>query len=62
MQEWANHIRELGNDSAHSNPEQGPTNPQDACDIVEFLNFLLEYLYTFPHQIQQYRERRENDR
>ena len=61
MQEWANHIRELGNDSAHPNLEQGPTNPQDACDIVEFLNFLLEYLYTFPHQIQQYQERRESD-
>lgn len=62
MQEWANHIRELGNDSAHPNPEQGPTNPQDAQDIVAFLDFLLEYLYTFPHQIQQYQERRENDR
>ena len=61
MQEWANHIRELGNDSAHPNLEQDPTNPQDTYDIVKFLTFLLEYLYTFPHQIQQYRERRKND-
>jgi hypothetical protein len=59
MKEWAQHVRELGNDSAHPGPEQGPTSPQDARDIVRFLDFLLEYLYSLPHRIQQYRERAE---
>ena len=57
MKDWSDHVRELGNDSAHPNPAQGPTNPHDARDIVRFLDFLLEYLYSLPHRIQQYRER-----
>ena len=57
MKDWSDHVRELGNESAHPNPDQGPTNPQDARDIVSFLDFLLEYLYSLPHQIQLYRER-----
>ena len=56
MKEWADQIRLLGNESAHPDPAQ-VIDPQDARDIVEFLRFLLEYLYTFPHQIQQYRNR-----
>ena len=56
MKEWADQIRLLGNESAHPDPVQ-VIDPQDARDVVEFLRFLLEYLYTFPHQIQQYRNR-----
>ena len=58
MKEWADQIRLLGNEAAHPDPEEDSIDPQDAHDIVEFLNFLLEYLYTFPHKIQQYQERR----
>ena len=61
MKEWSDHVRELGNESAHPNPNQGPTHPQDARDIVRFLDFLLEYLYTLPHRIQQYREREKKE-
>jgi hypothetical protein len=61
MKEWSDQVRDLGNDSAHPDPGQGPTNPQDARDIVQFLDFLLEYLYTFPHQIKKYRERLEKE-
>jgi Domain of unknown function (DUF4145) len=57
MVEWSEHVRELGNDSAHPDPGQGPTNPQDARDILSFLDFLLEYLFTLPHRIEQYRAR-----
>ncbi len=57
MKEWSDHVRELGNESAHPDPKQDPTNPQDAQDIVRFLDFLLEYLYSLPHRIRQYRER-----
>ena len=57
MKEWSDQVRELGNDSAHPNPSQDPTNPQDARDIVHFLDFLLEYLYNLPHRIKEYKKR-----
>jgi hypothetical protein len=61
MKDWSDHVRELGNDSAHPNSRQAPTNPQDARDIASFLDFLLEYLYALPYQIEQYRERQGKD-
>ena len=61
MKDWSDNIRELGNDSAHPKPGQPPTEPRDAKDIVNFLDFLLEYLYTLPHRIEQYRKRDENE-
>jgi hypothetical protein len=57
MKEWSDYVRELGNESAHPKPSQSPTSPQDARDVVRFLDFLLEYLYTLPHQIKEYRGR-----
>ena len=39
MKDWSDHIRELGNDSAHPGPIL--PDPQDAHDIVSFLDFLL---------------------
>jgi hypothetical protein len=57
MKEWSDSVRELGNESAHPKPDQPPTNRRDAKDIVQFLDFLLECLYTLPHQINEYRER-----
>lgn len=61
MKDWSDHVRDLGNDSAHPDPSQGATDPQDARDIVRFLDFLLDYLYSLPHRIQQYRERGKKD-
>ena len=61
MKEWSDHVRELGNDATHPKPEQDPTNPQDAHDLVRFLDFLMDYLYSLPHAIQQYREREKKD-
>jgi hypothetical protein len=51
MREWSHNVRELGNDSAHPNPEQPPTDPKDATDIVGFLDFILEYIYKLPKKI-----------
>lgn len=59
MREWSHNVRELGNDSAHPNPGQPPTSPKDASDIVGFLDFLLEYLYTLPKRISEYRARKD---
>jgi len=60
MKEWSDEVRELGNESAHPAPGQPAANPEDARDIIEFLDYLLEYLYTLPHQIEQYRKRRKD--
>lgn len=61
MKEWSDHVRELGNISAHPQPGQAATPLEDAKDIVRFLDFLLEYLYSLPHRINQYRARKNNE-
>jgi hypothetical protein len=60
MQDWAHNVRELGNDSAHPKPDQPPTSSEDAKDIVGFMDYLFEYLYTLPKQINEYRERKKS--
>jgi hypothetical protein len=57
MKDWSDNVRELGNVSAHPKPGQPATDPKDAKDVVEFLDFLLEYLYTLPHRIKEYQGR-----
>jgi Domain of unknown function (DUF4145) len=58
MQEWSHEVRALGNDSAHPTPgDEGPTS-KDARDIVDFLSMLLTMVYNLPHEIEQYRARR----
>lgn len=61
MREWSDEVRELGNDSAHPKPNQKPTESENAKDIVEFLDFILDYLYNLPKQIQDYRSRRKSE-
>lgn len=58
MNEWAKEVKALGNESAHPEPGQAPANPEDVRDIIQYLEFLLEYLYDLPHQIDKYRKRR----
>jgi hypothetical protein len=58
IKEWSHEVRDLGNDTAHPKPDQPPTTPQDAKDVVRFLDFLLEYLYNLPERIKSYRERK----
>tara|TARA_R110001599_G_scaffold91512_2_gene240453 strand:- start:921 stop:1574 length:654 start_codon:yes stop_codon:yes gene_type:complete len=60
IKEWAHNVRELGNESAHPAADQEATNPQDAKDIVKFMDFLFEYLYALPKQINQYRDRKNS--
>lgn len=60
MQDWAHNVRELGNDSAHPKPDQPPTKPEDAKDIVGFTDYLFEYLYTLPKNIAEYRARKNS--
>jgi hypothetical protein len=57
ISEWSHNVRELGNESAHPKPEQAATERDDARDIVQFLDFLMEYLYDLPKRIKDYRDR-----
>jgi Domain of unknown function (DUF4145) len=60
MKEWSHELRELANDSAHPTPgSSAGTEPNDARDVVGFLSTLLTMLYDLPHQIDQYRARKD---
>jgi len=56
VQEWSHEVRQLAKPAAHPSADEEPTSSKDAHDIVKFLDFLLEYLYDLPKQIQDYRE------
>ena len=58
MKEWAHEVRELGNDGTHPKPGNTRTSEKDAKDVVEFLNFLMQVMYDLPHQIGEYRKRK----
>lgn len=59
MGDWAHEVRLLANESAHPEaPAPSDVDPQDVRDIVNFLDYLLLYLYDLPVQIAKYRERR----
>ncbi|TYB30551.1 MAG: DUF4145 domain-containing protein [Candidatus Mcinerneyibacterium aminivorans] len=57
MNDWAHNLRLLGNEANHPKPEKEPVDPYDVSDIIKFLDFLLEYLYKLPKQIEKYRSR-----
>ncbi len=59
MKEWSDHVREIGNESAHPMPDAEAKDQKDAQDIIKFLDFLLEYLYDLPFKIGKYRSRHE---
>jgi hypothetical protein len=58
MREWSDQVRELGNDATHPDATSHGTDAADARDVVEFLDYLLQYLYNLPKAIRDYRERR----
>lgn len=58
VKEWATEIRLLGNDAAHPEPGQDAPEPVDVQQAVDFLDFLLYYLYDLPAKVKKYRTRR----
>lgn len=59
MKDWADEVRLLANESAHPEvPVPVEVTPQDAKDIMHFLDLLLMYLYDLPKQIENYRQRK----
>lgn len=61
MKDWSNELRLLGNESAHPTAPSEPVKPDDIKDTVEFLDYLLKYLYNLPKQIADYRNRRKEN-
>jgi len=58
LQAWAHDVRELGEEAAHPRTAQSPSAAQDAAEVVNFSDFMFEYLYLFPKRIDQFRERK----
>jgi hypothetical protein len=56
--EWADTLRMSGNEAAHGIGTT--TTGQDALDILEFTNALLEYVFTFRDKFKQWKKRRES--
>lgn len=55
--EWADMLRISGNEAVHDLTVAVPAD--DARDILEFTNALLEYVFTFKDKYEQYRKRQE---
>ena len=58
MVDWAHEVRQLGNESAHPEVGADGASERDTKEAIKFLDFLLEYLFTLPHEIHAFRERR----
>ena len=58
MFEWANTLRISGNEAVHD--LSVTVAPEDARDIMEFTNALLEYVFTFKDKYEQYKKRQES--
>ena len=56
LQDWAHNVRELGEEAAQPRTAQSPSAAQEAAKVVNFSDFMFEYLYLFPKRIGQFRE------
>jgi len=56
LYEWADALRISGNEAAHD--VTVTISPEDARDILEFTNALLEYIFTFRDRFEQFKQRR----
>jgi hypothetical protein len=60
LYEWADALRISGNEAAHD--VNVSISAQDARDLLEFTNALLEYVFTFQDKFEQFKERRKNSK
>ncbi len=56
LYEWADALRISGNEAAHD--VNVTTSADDAKDIIEFTNALLEYVFTFRDKFEAFKKRR----
>ncbi len=57
LYDWADALRIAGNEAAHD--VAVTVSKEDARDIVEFTNALLEYVFTFRDKFEAFRKRRQ---
>jgi hypothetical protein len=60
LYEWADALRISGNEAAHG--VNSKISPQDAKDILEFTHAILEYVFTFQEQFEQFRKRQSGSK
>lgn len=58
--EWADALRISGNEAAHG--VSSKISSQDAKDILEFTNALLEYVFTFQEKFEKFKSRQNNSK
>lgn len=58
LYEWADALRISGNEAAHD--VRVTVSYEDAKDVLEFTNALLEYIFTFRDRFEQFKQRRAN--
>jgi hypothetical protein len=58
LYEWADALRISGNEAAHD--VSVTISAEDAGDILEFTNALLEYVFTFHDRFEEFKMRRDN--
>ena len=56
LAEWAHRVRALGNDAVH---EQEPFSESQAKEMSEFTRIVLEYLFTYPREMEIARQAAE---
>jgi hypothetical protein len=54
--EWAEELRAMGNEAAHGVESTIPGD--DAKDMLEFTEALLEYVFTYRHKFEEFQKRR----
>ncbi len=57
--DWADALRKAGNLAAHD--AAATVSREDAADLLEFTNALLQYLYTFRDRFEAYKQRRSEN-
>ena len=57
LAEWAEEIKDIGNDAAHAAERRSDLTLEDARDAINFLEMLLTYLYSLPDMIAERRGR-----
>lgn len=57
LEEWAEEIKNIGNDAAHAAERRSDLTLEDARDAINFLEMLLTYLYSLPEMIAERRGR-----
>jgi hypothetical protein len=56
LAEWADELRIAGNEAAHDVDTE--TSAEDARDLLEFTEAILEYVFTFRDRFERFQQRR----